>query len=344
MAVMNSATGQMVRFALVLIMAGTGLLCGTPAAPQRQPAPFWGTLLVYDEQQRRMVLVNTYRPPAARPERGEMWEWDDQQWKLIPHSDSGPVMRYKPDVVYDSRRKRIVLYGGVLEQDNRGLLGDTWEWDGRRWQQMADTSGGLGLRNHHSMAYDSGRGKTVLYGGFAADSSVPPPKWESSVDVWEWDGSKWIKIVAPGPGPRLGFAFTYDRKRKQTILFGGGTGRGPGRFNDTWAWDGRAWRKLGEEGPQPRTTSAMVFDRRAGVILLYGGRGMTGQFEDMWQWDGKSWSEIKVTGPSPGKRNAHEMVYDAARGRVVLYGGVGENEQPVGEIWEWDGKQWKQVQ
>ena len=33
-------------------------------------------------------------------------------------------------MVYDSRRKKIVLFGG---HEGENVFGDTWEWDGRRW-------------------------------------------------------------------------------------------------------------------------------------------------------------------------------------------------------------------
>jgi hypothetical protein len=60
---------------------------------------------------------------------------------------------------------------------------------------------------------------------------------------------------------------------------------------------------------------------------MYGGSGTTQNFVDFWQWDGERWSEITMTGPNPGVRYSPGMVYDASRGRVVLYGGLGLNAQ-----------------
>ena len=50
-----------------------------------------------------------------------------------------------------------------------------------------------------------------------------------------------------------------------------------------------------------------------------------------------TWSQ-PASRPPPTARTAHAMAYDAARGRVVLFGGstgVGGNN-----TWEWDGSQW----
>jgi len=122
------------------------------------PGPRIGHCLVYHERLRQVVLLDRYQSPY-QPELGEVWSWNGKQWVLIP--GSGPMARSMSGAVYDSRRKRIVLYGG-----NRGiedLKGDTWEWDGKSWSQMADTS--VGTRDHHVMAYDAARGRAVMYGG-----------------------------------------------------------------------------------------------------------------------------------------------------------------------------------
>lgn len=289
--------------------------------------------LIYDERQRQLVLVNGYRHPD-RPELGQLWGWDGKEWKLIPAS--GPSMRTVSAAVYDSRRKRIVLYGGLGNAGLNDQRGDTWEWDGKSWQQMADAS--IGTRDHHALAYDAARGKTVLFGGVASDRNSP-------TETWEWDGTKWTKIAAPGPGGRGGIGLVYDDERKQVILFGG-VGQDAKRLGDTWAWDGKTWRQVSAEGPLARNGAGLAFDRRAGVVILFGGTAGSQHFDDLWQWDGQRWTEIKVTGPKPGKRVGPGITYDVARGKIVLYGGmVRENGQVKAsdEMWEWSGKQWAQI-
>ena len=61
----------------------------------------------------------------------------------------------------------------------------------------------------------------------------------------------------------------------------------------------------------------------------------------MWKWDGHRWSEIALTGSTPGYRYQPVMVYDRARARTILYGGIqGSND----DTWEWDGQRWRQIQ
>src|SRR5215208_1976767 len=52
------------------------------------------------------------------------------------------------------------------------------------------------------------------------------------------------------------------------------------------------------------------------------------------------WTQKEDIGPSP--RGGHTMAYEAARQRVVLFGGYGSTP-PFGDTWEWDGTEWTQI-
>src|SRR5205823_1183060 len=91
--------------------------------------------------------------------------------------------------------------------------GETWEWNGTAWTQRAVS--GPSPRGHHAMAYDIGRGVTVLFGG--SDGT-------SSGETWEWNGSAWTQRAAPGPSARYGHAMVHDAARRVMVLFGGDSG------------------------------------------------------------------------------------------------------------------------
>jgi hypothetical protein len=53
-----------------------------------------------------------------------------------------------------------------------------------------------------------------------------------------------------------------------------------------------------------------------------------------------------VPGAGPGQRHSHAMAYDAARGVVVLFGGLDggrKTGQLLGDTWEWNGGEWTRV-
>jgi hypothetical protein len=181
----------------------------------------------------------------------------------------------------------------------------------------------------------------LLFGGIPA---VRPGPWPN--DTWELQGETWRRVATEGPIGRGRAAMVYDSKRQQVVLFGGASapsGRDDHQvfLNDTWIWDGERWKQAATSGPRGRYAHGMVFDERAGVVVLYSGAAAhTGApLNDMWRWDGTRWTEIPLTGPTPGHRYQPVMVYEKARDRTVLYGGIGG----LSDTWEWDGRRWRLI-
>lgn len=54
--------------------------------------------------------------------------------------------------------------------------------------------------------------------------------------------------------------------------------------------------------------------------------------------DKRTWRQIDVAGPPA--RHSPRMVYDAARGKAVLFGGGGPSGFSLADTWEWDGTAW----
>src|SRR5436309_145576 len=94
----------------------------------------------------------------------------------------------------------------------------------------------LSPRDRHAMAYDSARGRVVLFGGSGLG------------DTWEWDGTSWTQRASSGPPPRYKHAMAYDSARGRVVLFGGDGAAGP-YLADTWEWDGTAWTQRSPSGP-----------------------------------------------------------------------------------------------
>ena len=65
---------------------------------------------------------------------GQTWEWNGSNW--TQRVVSGPPPRSDAGMVYDSARKRIVLFGGRRGSPDNSDLGDTWEWDGASWKRI----------------------------------------------------------------------------------------------------------------------------------------------------------------------------------------------------------------
>src|ERR1035438_4780537 len=148
------------------------------------------------------------------------------------------------------------------------------------------------------------------------------------------------------PGPRFAHAMTYDSLHGQTVLFGGSDGA---VLNDTWVWDGANWtEKSPQTSPPARAYPAMAFDSAHGQVVMFGGQesgfllnGTWILLNDTWIWDGTNWTQMSPT-TSPPPRLGHAMAYDAAHGRVVLFGGYDPSDNGLNDTWLWDGSNWLQ--
>ncbi len=179
-------------------------------------------------------------------------------------------------------------------------------------------------------AFDSVRGRLVLFGGAVPSASA-------FADTWEWDGKDWTQVADTGPDARSGHALTFDSGRGRLVLFGGVGADGSLR-GDTWEWDGENWTQVADTGPDARSGHALAFDSGHSLTVLFGG-GASGPAlrGDTWAWDGSSWTQEQDVGPVA--RQGHGLTFDDARSQVLLYGGE-TGDAAVGDTWTWDGTQW----
>lgn len=249
---------------------------------------------------------------------------------------SGPSERETP-LAYDQERKKTVLFGGHYNGPPGGLNNETWLWDGptatwtKKTPAMKPTH-----RDFHTLAYDSLRKRTVLFGGFDATNSIKG-------DTWEWDGGNWAKLSETGPSPRMTQAMAYDSERHVTVMFGGRNGNQI--FDDTWVWDGVTWEQKMVTGPSSREYVSMAYDPVRQVTVLFGGVHNNVRLDDTWEWDGTSWMPKTPTGPLPPPHANHGMSYGGDCG-VVMFGGAtsngsGGSSGNSNETWSWDGVSWK---
>jgi galactose oxidase-like protein len=232
-------------------------------------------------------------------------------------------------MAFDAVRKRTVLFGG----EAGAKFGDTWEWNGHLWVQVADS--GPSPRARHAMAYDQNRNRVVLFGGASQGNLVG--------DTWEWDGEYWTEVADTGPPARQYLAMASDTQRKRIVLFGGVA---VATYGDTWEWDGNQWTQHEGVGPPARANHAMAHDPQRQRTVIYGGRAGV-NFTDTWEWDGSQWLQVAHFGPnsllSPAMafNGRGVTLFGGAKLQLVPRdGGMDYTFIPYGETWEWDGKLW----
>lgn len=295
----------------------------------QQPGTLWpyareGHVMAFDALRGETILLGGDSDDSTQT-RDSLWAWSGSAWRVAGNE---PGWRTLPALAFDSKRGRMVLFGGRHKFAQRQYADtattDTWEWDGARWQRMnVNTPGRV---DHHAMAYDEARGVIVMQGGGdGADVR--------DGSTWTYDGTAWTRVAdaSSGPGTRVHHAMAYDSRRQRVVLFGGFAPNAP-RSPDVWEWDGRQWTHIVVgSGPGARSRHRMAYDAARGIMLMYGGN----QDRTTWGWNGTEWRQLAIDGPPA--RSMSAMAYDSKRERVVMYGGSGEMKR---QLWEWDGTTW----
>ena len=283
------------------------------------------------------------------------------QW--VMRTTNGPPARTQSAMAYDSRRGVTVLFGGYgfsPGYTNQPVaLNDLWEWNGSVWvQRMAESptngwaknasgywiltyQGGQPVNRYgHALAYDSSRGRVVLFGGRASD----PAGFDTTFgDTWEWDGARWYFQATNGPAPRFHPPMTYDDSRGVTVLWGGFATSNDFRF--VWEWDGHTWKgTTPTNGPSTsyyQVYGAMAYDNFRNYMLS---GPITDGFSanSFWDWNGTNWAFLgkgfTTSFPSPTYGG---MVSDSYRRREVYFGGDPYGSvQPTNTTAFWNGAAW----
>jgi hypothetical protein len=283
------------------------------------------------------------------------------QWWL--RSTSGPPARFGHTMVYDNARRVTVLFGGRTNWAGIYPVNDLWEWDGIRWTQRMErtiTNGWTNVptmgwqvahrerpvqRAHHTMAYDSRRGRVVLFGGHSLDPGGSTPVLK---DLWEWDGTQWHFRATNGPIARLYPSMTYDERRGRIVLFGGQpVGPGPSDSELVWEWDGEQWHTnlppQNPSGANSRSQSRMTYDSFRGVAV-FGPTIESYSHWSFWDWDGVKWTNFPVvhfTDPIVTVLHGTSwggFDFDQNRRRSTWFGGI--QSGTVNHTAFFDGKEW----
>jgi hypothetical protein len=193
------------------------------------PTPRHDHATAYDVNRSRLVLFGGLQSSnGTEGVVGDTWEWDGTSWTQT--EETGPAPRCGHAMAYDSLRQRTLLFGGLVDTGSSGALqpvGDTWEWDGTNWTQVADT----GPTARYGAAMTSSGGTLILHGG-KSDLSLG--------DTWQWTDGSWSKLQDIGPPRRHAHAITFDTARQRIVVFGGERepdnpqSQEPEFFADTW--------------------------------------------------------------------------------------------------------------
>ncbi|MBI4327886.1 MAG: hypothetical protein HY674_21860, partial [Chloroflexi bacterium] len=252
------------------------------------------------------------------------------RWTELPQPVK-PSVRSDFGFVWDTLRNEGVLFGGGRHDPPWRQLGDTWIFKNGTWSQKSPANS-PSARRTHAMAFDSNRGRTVLYGGELVESGG-----SGSHETWEWDGSNWLQqnpssTPLATDGPRM----AYDAVRKVCVLFGGYTAPGGTQRTETWTWDGLNWvQKFPSVSPTVSLGHDMAYDPLRQRVVFFSDTDLT------WEWDGSTWQQ-RTSATHPAGRWLDRMAYLESLGGVVLFVSSADGNL-LNSCWWWDGNDWHQL-
>jgi Galactose oxidase, central domain len=180
-------------------------------------------------------------------------------------------------------------------------------------------------RIYHSLVSDGDR--LYVFGGLERHG------WKGGLnDVWAYAGSEesWEALGASDPTDVGDPA--YDAESGRFVMLAGDGG--------TWAYDpvARAWEQRDPAAsPSPRCGERTVYDAQSDRVVLFGGFACTSAsdpgLDDTWTYDYNTdtWEQQSPDSSPPG-RMFHDMVYDEAADRTVLWGGRADDVR----VWVYD--------
>ncbi len=265
-------------------------------SPATGPEPRTFPAMAYDSARDEIVLFGGSRvlfgDSSSRPAMlADTWVLRNDEWSRV--SGGGPDPRAESAIAYDPARGRTVLFGGRYTTLGGGVtrLGDTWEWDGRRWIRVS--TAGPSPRNGAAMAWHPGLRAVVLFGGSGGPLG----------DTWSWDGRAWTPLpIPPAPG-RFNTVMVWDPSTHRLVRFGGWDGKG--RTSDTWELCEDGWALVQSDGPGPRNHAVLVSAPDRGSILLFGGHDGELVFGDLWERRDGRWVQLDSARPIRRAPNDH---------------------------------------
>jgi hypothetical protein len=340
--------------------------------PGQSPAPRHWHAMAFDPRRGKVVMFGGVSDDT--PGIGD--DTDEYTpgvgWTSVISGGPGqPPSRGRHAMVYDRKRGRMVLYGGV-GGDPR--YDDTWELVtlGPTFTEfpqdqkvepcsMATFHVAVAGDPPHIFQWFKGTNTLTTDGRISgtesgtlhirqvgyADEGIYHAQVTSSCGTNISSGAElkivpaWTLITESGPGPVSDHAMAYDSDQRVTVLFNGSFNVAP-RKSETWEYSSGSWVLRSSTGPSPRNVASLSYDSDRKRMVLFGGEIDIQVFSDQtWEWDGNSWSKIATPGPNPSPRSGAGLCYDPVTKRTILHGGWGN---PSGSIlhdtWEFDGKNW----
>ncbi|HSA32937.1 MAG TPA: kelch repeat-containing protein, partial [bacterium] len=319
-----------------------------------KPSPYDGAPIAYDTTRNKLFLFGGGTGTGAGT-GDELWEFDTEQRRWTWLDDPDPRLgspREFASMIYDPKRHRLILFGGS-DGWGSGDSNETWIYyiDGYGWENATDEyepANNPSARSATAMAYDPENDTVILFGGCYYDMDI-----DCNNDTWELNPNtlRWTRLypTAPAMGIRGWHGMSYDPVREKILLYGGYDDDSGTYYSSLYQYDRRlnTWVSVTTNGATPITSGAfgIAYDTIRDRTLIWGGVDISGNSTNkVYEFDGPNsrWTELTTRVPTANAWSSDRMIFNANRGRYLLYMG---NTSGNDSVWEFDPneRRWTQM-
>jgi hypothetical protein len=301
-----------------------------PSSAADTPTLTQQSALSWDGVDGRVMLISPTNPQTGGTAELRAWTFSGGSWQSAKAPAVTAISFFRSlFLAYDSTRNREIF---VVDINGINAV-QTWEWDGRSWQQISTPHPPRGFTHG---AYSPDLHALVGWDGTAF--------W---YDTWVYDGTDWRAIrTTETPFISNSPSVDYDPIRHSIVALS---------TNDyaTWLWSGTDWslqpaasRSPAAGGGWGRGIANIALDRQNGRWLVQGGGSgySTSLLSDTSSGDSSGWRE-EVVSTSPGPRGDSKLTWDPQHREVLLFGGRRSPSSATYfvDAWAWDGSTWSQL-
>jgi hypothetical protein len=231
--------------------------------------------MAYDIARDRIVLYGGLDTTGAI---AGLWEWDGTTWAPITATGLSPGPRGMAQMVYDQRRRLIVMIGGGATPN--AYDDSVLEYDGFMWTGVP--------QDPPVLSVIGGQGTTAFWDPVTERIDVYVDRgYQGDRDtIYSLDGAVWHMVCTTCTGvARRDASVVFDPSPGRTYVIGGYVGAQGTELAGTWAYD-TTGAAMVSTLPDKRDSVAVAYDARRDVVVLYGGNGVacTGNCDETWEF------------------------------------------------------------
>ncbi len=261
---------------------------------------------------------------------GDLWAFDldADAWGRID-AKGGPAPRFGHEAAWVDGIGLVIFAG----QAGTTFFDDLWGFDPARgaWTQLPST-GAIPVARYGTCMAVAPDGRLWISHGFTSDGT-------RFADTRAWDPATgaWTDETPDGDVPvnRCLHACWWTSDGRLALFAGQTTG--VTALDDRWLLDGGQWSRV--EGAQPTARNLYARGRVDDAMLVLGGQALDGSFhaDGWWLLDaGGPAVPLEADGTAPPGRAGAEIVVDAERDRLLLFGGR-DAGSAFADLWQLGG-------